>query len=296
MDTDKQKKILIADDEEEIAGLLAEVVRKAGYVPLCAGNGVEALKLYKLMHPDLVITDIKMPLMDGIHLLKVLKQVDRNVLLILISSYGNEEYLLEALRAGAINYFKKPFKIEEIRDTVHAILEHKSQVDTYNLPFHNVLEEKKEYTVETEKTNLGSLINQISVNFKNFFSERVVINLRLGIEEMISNAIEHGNLAIGFDAKAGALKAGSYGSLLQEKLNNPKNSRKKIYVSSHLSNKGVSVTVRDQGNGFDWKTLPSLNANDIQHYNGRGILLTRIFFDEVIYHDPGNRVTLIKRI
>ncbi len=296
MDTDKQKKILIADDEEEIAGLLAELMRRSGYLPLCAGNGVEALRLYKLTHPDLVITDIKMPLMDGIHLLKVLKQVDKNVLIILISSYGNEEYLLEALRAGAVNYFKKPFKIEEIRQTVRTILEYKSQVDTSGLPFHNVVKEKKEYTIETEKTNLVSLINQISVNFKNFFSEREVINLRLGIEEMISNAIEHGNLAIGFDEKSGALKAGNYGNLLQRKLGNPKNSRKKIFITTHLSKKGVLITVRDQGSGFDWKTLPSLNVHDLQHYNGRGILLTKIFFDDVIYHDPGNCVTLIKHI
>lgn len=216
MKINKRKKILIVDDDLSIRELLSELMHKCNYQAVTAENGMEAINLYRLTHPDLVITDIKMPKMDGISLLKQLKSIDNNVLIILISSFGNEEILLEALRAGAVNFLRKPFKIEE----------------------------------------------------------------------MIANAIEHGNLAIGFVKKSEALKQGNFGSLIKQKLINSKNSQKKIYISSHLAGKSFTITIKDQGDGFDWKSL--------HHYNGRGIILTKIFFDEVIYNNPGNQVTLKK--
>ncbi|MBN1799166.1 MAG: response regulator [Spirochaetales bacterium] len=294
MKINKRKKILIVDDELSIRELLSELMHKHNHQVIAAENGMEAVKLYQLTHPDIVITDIKMPKLDGISLLKQLKSIDNNVLIILISSFGNEEILLEALRAGAVNFIRKPFKIEEITDTVENILAHKAQIESGSLPFHSVIDEKKEYVIVTEKAHLGYLINQITVNFKNIFSDEEIINLRLGIEEMIANAIEHGNLAIGFSKKSEALKKGNFGSLLEQKLKNSENSQKQIFISSHLTKKSFSITIRDQGSGFDWKNLPSLSAQSLHHYNGRGIILTKIFFDRVIYNDAGNQVTLKK--
>jgi DNA-binding response OmpR family regulator len=294
MKINTRKKILIVDDELSIRELLSDLMHKHNHQALTAQNGIEAINLFRLSHPDLVITDIKMPKMDGISLLKQLKSIDNNTLIVLISGFGNEEILLQALRAGAVNFLRKPFRIEEIADTVNNILAHKSQIDGCSLPFHSVIEEKKNYVIITEKAHLGYLINQITVNFKNIFSDEEIINLRLGIEEMISNAIEHGNLAIGFTKKSEALKKGNFGNLIKQKLRNTENSQKRIYISSHLTQKEFSITIKDQGRGFDWMNLPSLSSRSLHSYNGRGILLTKIFFDEVIYNDIGNQVTLKK--
>jgi DNA-binding response OmpR family regulator len=294
MKINKRKKILIVDDEPSIRELLSDLMHKHNLQALTAQNGIEAINLFRLSHPDLVITDIKMPKMDGISLLKQLKSIDNNTLIVLISGFGNEDILLQALRAGAVNFIRKPFRIEEIIDTVNNILAHKSQIDGCSLPFHSVIEEKKDYVIITEKAHLGYLINQITVNFKNIFSDEEIINLRLGIEEMISNAIEHGNLAIGFTKKSEALKKGNFGNLIKQKLRNTENSQKRIYISSHLTQNEFIITIKDQGRGFDWKDLPSLSSRSLHSYNGRGILLTKIFFDEVIYNDIGNQVTLKK--
>ena len=206
MKINKRKKILIVDDELSIRELLSDIMRKHNHQAITAENGIEAIKLYRLTHPDLVITDIKMPRMDGISLLKRLKSIDNNALIVLITSFGNEAVLLQALRSGAVNFINKPFKLEEITDTVNNLLTHKSQLESCNLPFHSVIEEKKDYVIITKKAHPGFLINQLTVNCKSIFSDETIINLRLGIEEMLTNANEHGNLAIGFDKKSEALK------------------------------------------------------------------------------------------
>ncbi|MBN1523939.1 MAG: response regulator [Spirochaetales bacterium] len=287
-------KILIVDDQDFICDILIRFVSKAGFEAITASNGLEAIELYKMESPALVISDIIMPKMNGLSLLSEIKKIDPQALVILITGYGNEEILLKALRGGAINFFRKPFRVEEVIEVVTHAVRHKSAHEYKELVCPDITEDKKSFTIPVQEANILPIVNQIAINCGAFFSPSEIINIKIGIEEMFTNAVEHGSLGIGFDTKRKGLLEGNFYSLLKKKMEDPVTAEKKIHITTHLTPQELIITIKDEGEGFDWKNLPVISTENIQHFNGRGILLTKIFFDRVEYNKKGNMVTLGK--
>ncbi|RAS73038.1 response regulator [Priestia endophytica] len=113
-----EERILIVDDQYGIRILLTEVLQKEGYKTLQASNGFEAIDIAKERTPDLVLLDMKIPGMDGIEILKRLKELDDTVKVIIMTAYGELDMIQEAKDLGALTHFAKPFDIDEIRQAV----------------------------------------------------------------------------------------------------------------------------------------------------------------------------------
>jgi two-component system response regulator (stage 0 sporulation protein F) len=113
-----EERILIVDDQYGIRILLTEVLQKEGYKTLQASNGFEAIDIAKERTPDLVLLDMKIPGMDGIEILKRLKELDETVKVIIMTAYGELDMIQEAKDLGALTHFAKPFDIDEIRQAV----------------------------------------------------------------------------------------------------------------------------------------------------------------------------------
>ncbi|MGG3113721.1 sporulation initiation phosphotransferase Spo0F [Bacillus paranthracis] len=111
-------KILIVDDQYDIRVLLHEVFQKEGYQTFQAANGFQALDIVKKDNPDLVVLDMKIPGMDGIEILKHVKEIDESIKVILMTAYGELDMIQEAKDLGALMHFAKPFDIDEIRQAV----------------------------------------------------------------------------------------------------------------------------------------------------------------------------------
>lgn len=109
------KKIMIVDDQYGIRLLLKEVFAKDDIRVIQAANGRQALDMYHLEHPDLILLDMKMPGMDGLELLRRLRQLKANAKVIMMTAYGELDMVGEASRLGALSHFTKPFDIEELR-------------------------------------------------------------------------------------------------------------------------------------------------------------------------------------
>jgi len=289
-------RILIADDQDSLRKLIAKYMLKEGFEPIEAENGKRAIELYRLMKPSVVLSDIKMPEMDGLTLLKEIKKIDKQASVIMMTGYGSEEILIESLRNGATNYFKKPFNFQEITEVIKHILRYRADLDStqYCSPF--ITEEKKKFVFTTEEADIYPIINQIAINLAILVPAAEILNLKIGMEEILKNAIEHGNLMISAEEKSEALEQGVFGKLINSRLQQNCNGRKKIFITAKLDQKAFSVTIRDQGEGFDWKSLPQTSGKSLLNFSGRGILLTSIYFDEILYNDRGNEVTLVKRI
>jgi len=106
--------ILIVDDEEMMRNLLEKILSREGYRILTAVDGVEALEILKADSINLVISDMKMPRMDGFELLKVIKREHANIGIIIMTAYGDTYTVKDALLLGADEYITKPFKSYEI--------------------------------------------------------------------------------------------------------------------------------------------------------------------------------------
>nr|WP_156129589.1 response regulator [Jeotgalibacillus malaysiensis] len=111
------EKVLIVDDQFGIRILLNEILEKEGYQTFQAANGLEALALLK-EEPDLVLLDMKIPGMDGIEILRRMKEEETEIKVIIMTAYGELGMIQEAESLGALTHITKPFDIQDIRNLV----------------------------------------------------------------------------------------------------------------------------------------------------------------------------------
>ncbi len=110
----KKFKILITDDDLDLRELLIEAVRNWDYDADVAKDGEEALKKLMMERYDLVVCDLMMPGMDGLALLKKIKELDQDILVIIITGYATIETAVKAIESGAYDYIAKPFRLDEL--------------------------------------------------------------------------------------------------------------------------------------------------------------------------------------
>lgn len=116
------KRVLIADDSKLMRGILAQILDGAGYtVAAEAKNGLEAVSLFQIIKPDIVTLDITMPGLDGLQALKVIKILDPAARVVMVSSIGQQEIIMEAIRAGAKDFLIKPFRNSQVVKTFSRI-------------------------------------------------------------------------------------------------------------------------------------------------------------------------------
>lgn len=110
-----QKRILVVDDEENTRLALTRLLAREGYDVKTAANGSEALHQIRMQPVELVITDLNMPVMNGLSFLRELNREQPSSNVIMITAYGEAESYLEALNLGAFEYLNKPVKLEELK-------------------------------------------------------------------------------------------------------------------------------------------------------------------------------------
>jgi putative nucleotidyltransferase with HDIG domain len=140
-----EEQILIVDDEENICNILARRLTREGYLCVTANNGREALNYFYKNTFSLIISDIKMPEMDGVELLKKVKSVDPNMMVIMVTAYPEIDMAVEAMRLGAYDFIIKPADLDFVVLSVKKALEKKrleEEVETYHKNLEKLVEER----------------------------------------------------------------------------------------------------------------------------------------------------------
>jgi CheY-like chemotaxis protein len=294
--------VLVVDDSA-VDRRLASMLLSRG-TTLCvetANNGRAALEYMKGCEPDVVVTDLQMPEMDGLELIRRVRTQHPGVPVVLMTAHGSEELAVEALEAGAANYVPKSALPERLLDTV----EHVLAVSRADRNFDRLAQcvAWAEFAVQLE--NDAALIDPL-VDVVQRLVDKVQLcdatgRMRIGIalEEALLNALYRGNLELSFEQmqedRANLLQGLSMG-LADERRTQSPYSERKIFVKVHISPEEARIVVRDEGPGFD--VVPVADADDpsaLAREGGRGLVLMRTFMDEVSYNDTGNEVVMIKR-
>jgi two-component system, NtrC family, response regulator AtoC len=126
--------VLIADDEPNIRRVLEAMFTKDGFTVLTAENGKRAIDLASANSIDILITDLIMPDMTGVEVLRAVKQLQPDSAAIMVTAYGTIKTAVDAMRLGAYNYITKPFDVDEMRVLVKKALEHRSSKEETSLP------------------------------------------------------------------------------------------------------------------------------------------------------------------
>ena len=110
-----RKRILVVDDDESLRWVTQAQLQQSGYEVAVAGDGNAALESIWQVPPDLVITDLKMPGMSGLELLRKIREDYPEVIVIIVTAFGTVENAVEAMKAGASDYIMKPVNMDELR-------------------------------------------------------------------------------------------------------------------------------------------------------------------------------------
>lgn len=117
--------ILVVDDQDGVRQLLMEILRGEGFEVSSVSNGYEALEALEKKCPDLILVDIKMPRMNGLDLLREIKNKGYPCLPVMMTAYGELEIANEAMELGVRHFINKPFDIDDFRKAIREVLKNK---------------------------------------------------------------------------------------------------------------------------------------------------------------------------
>jgi anti-sigma regulatory factor (Ser/Thr protein kinase) len=216
----------------------------------------------------------------------------------MITAFSTEDYAVKAFHLGANNYIKKPVRqsdLIELLQKYDAIIKNRRAI-VARVPG-NLLH--REFIIEfpTHTEMVPKVVDYLINETGNLFSSDDKISIELGLVELLTNAIEHGNLEISFQEKSEALKAGKLEQLYEDRLANSKMAARKVRVQFEMTRNMCTWIIEDEGVGFDWKSLQmDIEQERLFDLNGRGIFICKFLFDEIEYFGKGNQVRIKKLV
>ncbi len=286
------ERILIVDDEETIRTILARFIARQGFQHDCASSGDEALELLELNDYDFVITDLMMPGTDGLELLQKIKVMKRDIPVAIITGFGTLDRAIQAIRHGAVDFIKKPFDFGRISQLMAKVFERRKREASYQ-------EALGLLTSGTFALYNDAIILESAARIAAKLLEETPFydGVYLALIESLTNAMEHGNLEIAQSEKVEATTADSFEELRRSRLADPVLGGRKLYLRIEVSNDAIRFSIRDEGKGFDYGSLPDpTQPENIFNASGRGVLLIQCYMDEVSWNETGNEITMLKRL
>lgn len=296
-------RVLVVDDSELdrrlVGGLLAE---NESLVVDFAENGAAALDRMSAEPPDLVLSDMQMPEVDGLQLVGRARLQFPRVPVVLMTAHGSESLAVEALARGAASYVPKVQLAQHLLDTVEEILALTRADRSYERLIGCL--ERTEFLFQLDNDAalvdpLVDLIQQMAVGMKLVdFTERV--RLGVALKEALLNALYRGNLEL--DAKSmedarERMLLGGPGDIVERRRREAPYCDRRTTVEVLVRPDQARFVIRDQGPGFDvTAVLAGGDGHDaLSAPHGRGLRLIKAFMDEVTFNPAGNEITLVKR-
>ncbi|MDB5389755.1 MAG: response regulator receiver [Planctomycetaceae bacterium] len=290
-------RILVVDDSPVDGRLAGRLLEKGLEAEVAyAENGKVALEQIARRMPDLVLTDMQMPELDGLQLVEALKKQYPALPVILMTAAGSEEVAVQALALGASSYVPKRLLAKELVEVAERMLTMSREQQAQ----YSVLDRQQRWEADFVLENNLELILSLSELLKNSFRQMKICDpseaLRVGIslEEALLNAYYHGNLEVSSKLREEDFQ--SYYDLAAARTKMSPYRERRIYVTAKLTPEEGTFVIRDDGPGFDPSSLPDpTDPEYLERPHGRGLMLMRTFMNEICYNAKGNEVRLVKR-
>ena len=285
-------KILIVEDSPVDQLLIKRLLVRPQWVTQIASDGKEAVELIGKVRPDLVITDMQMPIMNGLELVKYVRENDPTLPVVLVTAKGSENTAVEALRNGATSYSPKARLSSDLVATVEHVLDMAQRMQySHDVEFSPT---PKSYAVvlKNDLNLIGPTIENIQANLPSW-SDRDRLQIGMAIDEALVNAMHHGNLEVDSTMREG--DETDYYEMIRIRQGKAPWNNRRVRVESEFSDQHICIQVSDEGPGFDPLTIPDPRTPENLHrVSGRGLFLIRNFMDQVAHNSAGNQITMTK--
>ena len=291
---------LVVDDskmDQILAGRLLQ--SRADMQVRYAENGQQALELMAQSLPDVVLTDMQMPVMDGLQLVAAIRERFPTVPVLLMTAHGSEEVAAEALRKGAASYVPKKYLSRDLAGTVERMLHLAGAEREVQSVIDCLRSCQSEFIIDNDLRRIRHLVAFLrqDIGRMRLCDATELMQIGVALDESISNAIIHGNLEVDSEIReSGADGLRAYMAAIEDRRSLPPYNQRRVFVRATITKDSAEIVVRDDGKGFDPSTLPDpTDPSNIGRLSGRGLYLIRNFMDEVTHNDRGNELRLLKR-
>ncbi len=284
------QRILVVEDSLTVRVALQGLLESMGLEVVLAKDGLQCLDILQHDTPDAILLDIMMPEMNGFEVLRWIKNQPRleDIPVIMQTAMDDTESIKRGVDEGAFYYLIKPIEVELLRSIVGAAISDfrakkalRKQIIESENPFGLMVEGTFRFRTLTDAEYMSVRIANASPSPK-----KVAV-----INELIINAIEHGNLGITYDEKTEYIDNGTWHSEIERRLALPEHVNKNVEVKIKRYPDRMTVLITDQGSGFDFEKYLDLDESRFLHNHGRGIVMTNIFLN-LQYIGTGNEVVV----
>lgn len=290
---------LIVDDDEQIREQLDRALTALDFEVSSAADGREAWSSIRAtpQHFDLIITDVRMPNMNGKELLQRLHQHHPEIPVAIITGHGDLDTTIDALRGGAFDFLTKPFGLTDLQrmaQRFRALREDAQYLGMMVEACSGSFREHLEISIPSKRT----FAQQIGKRLMNYLlpllrAKRISTNnFRLCLTESLENAIVHGNLSI--ESGMRDRDWGAFEATIAQRENDPRYAQRQVRILVDIASSRLSLKIQDEGAGFTVKQ-PAGPA-EAMATSGRGLFLIRSFMDEVAWEDGGRTICLTKHL
>ena len=286
--------VLVVDDtavDRRLAGGLLE--KGPGLEVIYANDGEEALTMLERSSPEIVVTDLQMPGLDGLELVSAINDRHPAVPVVLMTAHGSETIAAQALARGAASYVPKSDLSSSLLETVLHILAMSDSDQRYRKLIHCSTRTEFEFELDNDLAHIEPLVDLVQqvIQSMNLFDNTVRVRVGVALEHALLNAIYRGNLEI--DAR-------EFPAIDQQVIRNrmvqPPYRDRRVHVTIQVTRGAATFVIRDEGPGFDTSVVPESGDPDaFKEGVGRGLVLMKTFMDEVRFNEEGNEVTMTKR-
>jgi CheY-like chemotaxis protein len=290
--------ILLVEDSATQAMQMKLLLESAAHTVTCVDDGTVALERLADGFNELVVTDLELPLLSGLELIKKMKADFPQIPAVLVTAQGSERLAAEALKHGAAAYVPKSMLTEMLLGTVEDVL--------------GVLRTDQSYAELIDHLTENRLIFDLPCDPK-FIEPTIDLTMHMAagmellsgtdrhrvstaLRHVLSNSFYRGNLELTHAQwREQSENTKESNELVQHRIHQSPYKNRKVHFDARLMRDMLRVTVRDEGHGFDVSKQTHMNtAQALDGDKGRGLVLIHSFMDKVTYNEKGNEVTLIK--
>jgi DNA-binding response OmpR family regulator len=285
--------ILIVDDEPINIDIIRAHLENDNYALETASDGEAAWSMLEAAPArfDVIILDRMMPGLDGMQLLSNIKENEilEHVPVVMQTAKSENRDIVEGIKAGAYYYLTKPYEGDLLKTIVRSAVNDR-------------LHEKSLHESLLEGQKIFELMSFGRFKIRNLHECHLVASqvaqlcpaphrVVTGISELLVNALEHGNLKIGYEEKSNLMRRGMWQIEVDRRLNARENVGGFIELEFQVAADTVQIRLRDQGTGFDWTPYMDFDPDRAFDPHGRGIAVARLSsFDDLEYIGVGNEV------